>query len=120
MEFRFSKYWSAIYLFLVILFASILRKSSVQRKDRQVRVEDMDGTLVTIETTDSQGKYCIMLGAGEYKVKAVVSASESRSGIILSPPFRHVTISGDEITRQNIDFFQAQVSVSGTVNCLGN
>ena len=92
----------------------------MRKQGRQVRVEDMNGGVVTSGTTDSDGKYCVMLGLGEYKVKAVVSSSESRAGIVLSPPFRQVTISEDKENRQNIDFFQAQVQLGGMVKCLGN
>ncbi|KAJ0979944.1 hypothetical protein J5N97_015418 [Dioscorea zingiberensis] len=67
-----------------------------------------------VKLTSENGSFCFEVPPGEYRLSALSIKSESSSGLLFSPPYVDVKVNSPVL---NVEFFQAQVNIQGTVLC---
>ncbi|KAM0954506.1 putative carboxypeptidase-like, regulatory domain superfamily, immunoglobulin-like protein [Dioscorea sansibarensis] len=70
-----------------------------------------------MKLTSEDGSFCFEVPPGEYRLSALPIKSESSSGLIFSPPYVDVKVKSPVL---NVEFFQAQVNIQGSVLCKEN
>ncbi|KAF8394679.1 hypothetical protein HHK36_020896 [Tetracentron sinense] len=64
--------------------------------------------------TDESGNFCFEVPPGEYRLSALAARPESAPGLLFLPPYVDVVVNSPLL---NVEFYQAQVNVHGTVLC---
>jgi len=73
---------------------------------------------MTTTTTDASGKFCFKASPGNYKIEALVSASEAKSGLKLLPKEIELNVHNSPV--MDVFFKQFVASLSGAVKCIGS
>ncbi|XP_051142719.1 uncharacterized protein LOC127259427 isoform X2 [Andrographis paniculata] len=67
-----------------------------------------------VQPTDASGNFCFEVPLGEYRLSAFAATPESAPELLFSPPYIDVTVNKPLL---DINFYQAQVSIHGSVVC---
>eukprot|EP00250_Pteridium_aquilinum_P020313 c24781_g1_i1 orf=109-3804(+) len=99
------------------LCGSIMVDSSTHPGKRQVALTHGPANVkAQTKWVDEQGSFCFEVPPGEYRLSPITSPAERLSGLVFSPEFIDVLVSKPIF---DIVLTQAQVTVSGFVNCIG-
>lgn len=98
------------------LCGSIVIDSSTHHGKRQVALTHGPANVkAQTKLVDEKGSFCFEVPPGEYRLSPITSQAESLSGLVFSPPHIDVLVTGPVL---DVVLTQAQVSVSGSVNCI--
>lgn len=67
-----------------------------------------------LKQTDKKGKFCFEVPPGDYRLLALAATAERASELLFLPSYVDVSVNSPLL---NIEFFQAQVDIHGTVLC---
>ncbi|CAI9104879.1 OLC1v1003663C1 [Oldenlandia corymbosa var. corymbosa] len=67
-----------------------------------------------VKQTDNDGNFCFQVPPGEYRLSAFASTPENAPELLLSPSHVDIKVSSPIL---NVNFYQAQVNVHGSVVC---